>query len=73
MLLYFFEEEDDPDQAARVDEEEEMIVAAAPTAEDTAEVDITPAVIPIQNLHPKSIFQDTFLKHIYSSRKDTIK
>jgi hypothetical protein len=46
-----------------------MIVAVGLIDEDIAEVDTDLEVIPNQNHHPKSIFQDTFLKHIYSSRK----
>jgi hypothetical protein len=46
-----------------------MRVAVDPTEEGTEEADIDQGVILDPNHHPKSMFQDTFLKNIYSSRK----
>ena len=58
-------------QQARVDGGEEIIVAVVLTEGDIEEADIDLEVIPSQNHHQKSIFQDTFLKNIYSSRKES--
>lgn len=65
------EEDDIHHHRRRVDEGEEIIVAVGHTEGDIEEVDIDLEVIPTQNHHPKSIFQDTFLKNIYSSRKES--
>ncbi len=53
-------------------EGEEMTVAVDPRGEDVVVIDKDQEVILTPN-HQKSIFQDTFLKNIYSSRKESSK
>jgi len=49
-----------------------MTVAVDPRGEDVVVIDKDQEVILTPN-HQKSIFQDTFLKNIYSSRKESSK